>query len=111
MPSKKLASLIRSVPPATARADPEITPVAPVAQRPPIPRPPAPAPLLPLNDEPEVPLQALIPPRIREELGIMMAKERVSLRALILRSVRGLGIGGNGGGNRGRRGQVVIINS
>jgi hypothetical protein len=39
-----------------------------------------------------VPLQVLVPAHIREELGIMVAKERVSLRSLILRSVRSLGI-------------------
>jgi hypothetical protein len=105
MPSKKLASLIRSVPPATARADPEISLVAPVAQPRPIPPPPAAVPSLPLKDEPEVPLQVLIPPRIREELGIMMAKERVSLRALILRSVRSLGIEVTEEEIRGKRGR------
>jgi hypothetical protein len=40
-----------------------------------------------------VPLQVLVPARIREELGIMVAKERgASLRSLILRAVRSLGI-------------------
>jgi hypothetical protein len=39
-----------------------------------------------------VPLQVLIPEHIREQLGILAAKERASLRALILRAIRGLGI-------------------
>jgi hypothetical protein len=73
MPSKKLASLIQSVPPATARAIQDISPAAP--------------------EEPEVPLQVLVPAHIREALGIMVAKERgASLRSLILRAVRSLGI-------------------
>jgi hypothetical protein len=50
-------------------------------------RAPAPA------TELEVPLQVLVPARIREELGIMMARERgASLRSLILRGIRSLGI-------------------
>ena len=40
----------------------------------------------------EVPLQVLIPEHVREQLGILAAKERASLRALILRAVRSLGI-------------------
>jgi len=37
-------------------------------------------------------LQVLVPEAIREQLGIMAARERTSLRALILRAVRSLGI-------------------
>jgi hypothetical protein len=59
-----------------------------------------------VKDEPEVPLQVLIPARVREELGIMVAKERgASLRSLILRAVRGLGIEVTEEEIRGKRGR------
>jgi hypothetical protein len=90
MTSKKLGALLQSVPPATARAVPEASPAAPPGKGQPSPRR-AVAPVA-ARDEPEVPLQVLVPAHIREELGIMVAKERVSLRSLILRGVRGLGI-------------------
>jgi hypothetical protein len=83
MTSKKLGALLRSVPPATARTTPE--PVPPVPNEQPRRMPIA-------KEEPEVPLQVLVPARIREELGILGARERQSLRALILRAVRSLGI-------------------
>jgi hypothetical protein len=83
MTSKKLGALLQSVPPATARTTPE--PVPPVPNEQPRRMPIA-------KEEPEVPLQVLVPVRIREELGILAAKERQSLRALILRAVRSLGI-------------------
>jgi hypothetical protein len=83
MRSKQLGALLNTVPPATAR------PTAPVAQSPAA----APSsPTVPLRNGKEVPLQVLIPEHVREQLGIMAAKERASLRALILRAVRGLGI-------------------
>jgi hypothetical protein len=88
MTSKKLGALLQSVPPATARTLPDAGPaMAAVAAVPPR-RAETPA----VVHEPEVPLQVLIPAHIREELGIMVAKERVSLRSLILRGVRSLGI-------------------
>jgi hypothetical protein len=91
MTSKKLGALLQSVPPATARATSEISPTASVAKPQLIPRRTAPA--VVAKDDPEVPLQVLVPARIREELGIMVAKERgASLRSLILRAVRSLGI-------------------
>ena len=90
MTSKKLGALLQSVPPATARALPDIGPAAAVAKTQLAPR--RTAPVAVARDEPEVPLQVLVPAHIREELGIMVAKERVSLRSLILRSVRSLGI-------------------
>jgi hypothetical protein len=46
----------------------------------------------PVRNAKEVPLQVLVPEAIREQLGIMVARERTSLRALILRAVRSLGI-------------------
>ena len=103
MTSKKLGALLQSVPPATARALPDPSPAATVAKAPPSPRrnvPPASA-----KDEPEVPLQVLVPAHIREELGIMVAKERVSLRSLILRGLRGLGIEVTEEEIRGKRGR------
>ena len=86
MTSKKLGALLQSVPPATARPEPAIPP--PKEQ--PAPRRAVPVPVA--REEPEVPLQVLVPARIREELGILAAKERQSLRALILRAVRSLGV-------------------
>jgi hypothetical protein len=89
MTSKKLGALLRSVPPATARILPDVGPaIAPLAAVPPPRRAETPAVL----HEPEVPLQVLVPAHIREALGIMVAKERVSLRSLILRGVKSLGI-------------------
>jgi hypothetical protein len=84
MRSKQLGALLSAVPPATAR------PAAPVIPSRASVRAPAPAPAQP--NAREVPLQVLIPEHVREQLGIMAAKERASLRALILRAVRGLGI-------------------
>ena len=87
MRSKQLGALLNTVPPATARPAP---PVA-VARAPVVPSPaPAPTPLPPSDKE--VPLQVLIPEHVREQLGILAAKERSSLRALILRAVRSLGV-------------------
>jgi hypothetical protein len=85
MRSKQLGALLNTVPPATAR------PTAPVAVAQSPPAAPSP-PTAPLRNGKEVPLQILIPEHVREQLGIMAAKERASLRALILRAVRGLGI-------------------
>jgi hypothetical protein len=89
MTSKKLGALLQSVPPATARPAPDAWPAVPKTQRASRPTPPPAA----YSAEPEVPLQVLVPPRIREELGIMVARERgASLRSLILRGIRSLGI-------------------
>jgi hypothetical protein len=103
MTSKKLGALLQSVPPATARAVPDTSSAAAVPKAQLGPRravPPAVA-----KDEPEVPLQVLVPAHIREELGIMVAKERVSLRSLILRGVRSLGIEVSEEEIRGKRGR------
>ena len=99
MTSKKLGALLQSVPPATARAEP----VIPSPEEQPAPRRAAPVPVA--RDEPEVPLQVLVPARIREELGILAAKERQSLRALILRAVRSLGVEVSEAEIRGKRGR------
>jgi hypothetical protein len=87
--SKKLGALLQSAPPATARVLPDTVPAAAPRSAAPVPHrasPPA------ARSESEVPLQVLVPAHIREELGIMVARERVSLRSLILRSIRSLGI-------------------
>jgi hypothetical protein len=103
MTSKKLGALLQSVPPATARVTPDAaaSPARPVTAVP-APRHATPA---AARNEPEVPLQVLVPAHIREELGIMVARERVSLRSLILRSVRSLGIEVTDEEIRGRRGR------
>ena len=109
MPSKKLASLIQSVPPATARAVQDISPTAPAPKPVPAVRRVAPAPTV--SEEPEVPLQVLMPAHIREALGIMVAKERTSLRSLILRAVRSLGIEVTEEEIKGKRGRKKSMNS
>ena len=113
MTSKKLGALLQSVPPATTRAIPDpAPPTAPVtavtASRRAVTTPVA------ARNEPEVPLQVLVPAHIREELGIMVARERVSLRSLILRAVRSLGIEVTEEevkGKRGRRRTDQLMNS
>jgi hypothetical protein len=87
MSSKQLGAILNRVPPATARPVPEpasaVAPVAAVR---------APERSAPARNAKEVPLQVLVPEHIREELGVMAARERTSLRALILRAVRSLHI-------------------
>src|SRR5689334_25286766 len=99
MTSKKLGALLQSVPPATARA----VVATPALKEHSTARRMVPAPVA--TEEPEVPLQVLVPARIREELGILAAKERVSLRALILRALRSLSIEVSEKEIRGKRGQ------
>jgi hypothetical protein len=103
MTSKKLGALLQSVPPATARVVPDVPPVVTPIAAAPVPRR-APAPVV-AKEELEVPLQVLVPAHIREALGIMVAKERVSLRSLILRGVRSLGIEVTEEEIRGKRGR------
>jgi hypothetical protein len=92
MTSKKLGALLQTVPPATARPASHVGPAA--------------SPAVAVKREPEVPLQVLIPARVREELGIMVAKEKgASLRSLVLRAVRGLGIEVTEEEIRGKRGR------
>ena len=100
MTSKKLGALLRSVPPAIARAEatpaplaapapPPETPVSePPDRQPPIQQPITARP----TAEPEVPLQVLVPKHIRIQLGVKAAQEGHSLRALILTGIRSLGI-------------------
>ena len=107
MTSKKLGALLRSVPPATARTE-----VSQAASAPP---PLEPTPLAPPQrasrseaTEPEVPLQVLIPRRIRTQLGVKAAEEGRSLRELMLRAIRGLGIDVSDEDIRGKRGRRGI---
>lgn len=83
--SKQLGAILNRVPPATATARPAMpTPASPHT-----PVKVVPAPAMKGRD---VPLQVLVPGHVREQLGIMAARERTSLRALILRAARSLGI-------------------
>ena len=90
MRSKQLGALLDAVPPATSRPLQPLTAdrEPPGSGQPSPPESPASAKII----MPEVPLQVLIPQHVREQLGIMAAKERASLRTLILRAVRSLGI-------------------
>jgi hypothetical protein len=100
MTSKKLGALLQSVPPATARA---VSNASPATKGQPVSRS---SPPVAAKAEPEVPLQVLVPAHVREELGIMVAKERgASLRSLILRGVRSLGIEVTDEEVRGKRGR------
>ena len=80
MTSKKLGALLRSVPPATARAeasgDLSASIIAPEPAA--LPRAARPAAM-----EPEVPLQVLIPKHVRTQLGVRAAEEGRSLRELV----------------------------
>jgi hypothetical protein len=87
MRSKQLGALLNTVPPATARPTVPLT-IAPA----PASSPPSEPPPVAGRSSKEVPLQVLIPEHVREQLGILAAKERASLRALILRAVRSLGV-------------------
>jgi hypothetical protein len=88
MSSKQLGAILNRVPPATARPRSQPAPattsvIAPV---------PSQRRGAPLGNAKEVPLQVLVPEHIREQLGVMAARERTSLRALVLRAVRSLDI-------------------
>lgn len=108
MTSKKLGALLRSVPPATAVGTASALEPSPAgeASRPDQLEPPtrrllrAPAVL-----EPEVPLQVLIPVRIRKQLALKAAEEGQSLRALILLAIRSLGVTVTDADIRGKRGR------
>ena len=102
MTSKKLGALLRSVPPATARAeasgDLSASIIAPEPAA--LPRAARPAAM-----EPEVPLQVLIPKHVRTQLGVRAAEEGRSLRELVLQAIRKLGIEVSDPAIRGKRGR------
>jgi hypothetical protein len=98
MTSKKLGALLRSAPAATVVAEPpastypsSATDESPVSGG--------------VRAEPEVPLQVLIPAGIRKQLAVKAAQEGQSLRALVLRALRGLGIEVTEEDIRGKRGR------
>jgi hypothetical protein len=100
MTSKKLGALLRSVPPATARAEiPEPVPIVAAPLEPP--RRAA----KPAGTEPEVPLQVLVPRHIHRKLAVKAAEEGPSLRGLVLRAIRSLGIEVTDEEIRGKRGR------
>ncbi len=106
MSSKKLGALLRAVPPATAREAAESVLVV-------SPDPPALPPTsgtqkatnVELTPEREVPLQVLIPANIRKQLALKAADEGESLRALVLRAIRSLGVTVTDAEIAGKRGQ------
>lgn len=87
--SKQLGALLGRVPSATVSGQPGPVPYAPEQ-----PRTPAIAPAAPLAaaEEPEVPLQVLVPRHVRIQLDCMHAETRKSLRALTLEALRAIGI-------------------
>ncbi len=90
MTSKKLGSLLRSVPPATARTD--AAPPISTPESEPAPEAPPPRQVTKPLVESEVPLQVLVPRHIRRQLAVKAAQEGHSLRALVLTGIRSLGI-------------------
>lgn len=81
MTSKQLSSLLRKVPPATVTEEP-----APV-----VPEPTATAITLPAASK-EVQLHVLVPAHVRKQVDIMGAHQSESLRTLVLRGLREIGI-------------------
>jgi hypothetical protein len=91
-PSKQLGALLGRVPSATvAGQHPRPAPVtyAPEQSGSPI---AAPAVRPPVADDPEVPLQVLVPRHVRIQLDRMHAETRKPLRALTLEALRAIGI-------------------
>ena len=83
--SKQLGSILNRVPPATVRPTPvAVAPAMPIAA--------SKISVAANNRAREVPLQVLVPEHIRMQLGEIANKERTSLRAVVLRAVRSLGI-------------------
>jgi hypothetical protein len=96
MTSKKLGALLRSVPPATVGDAPVSSVVEPSLERG--------VRVAPAVD-PEVPLQVLVPAGIRKQLALKAAEEGQSLRALMLRAIRSLGITVTDADIKGKRGR------
>src|SRR4051812_20054184 len=103
MTSKKLGALLRSVPHAvvTEVQDTAATPPEPASSVVPERKAARPPPAI----EPEVPLQVLIPASIRKQLAFKAAEEGQSLRALVLRAIRSLGITVTDAEIKGKRGR------
>ena len=79
MTSKQLSSLLRKTPPATVASEPEAKPQAVLAAATP-------------EVSREVQLHVLVPAHVRKQVDIMGAHEGVSLRTLVLRGLREIGI-------------------
>lgn len=80
MTSKQLSSLLKKAPPATVSAEPPARPE------------PEPATLASTAASREVQLHVLVPAHVRKQVDIMGAHEGVSLRTLVLRGLREIGI-------------------
>jgi hypothetical protein len=102
MTSKKLGALLRSAPPATARVE---VPLPPEAMPPESEPEPLRRTARSTASEPEVPLQVLVPRHIHRQLGVKAAEEGQSLRMLVLRAVRSLGVEVTDEEIRGKRGR------
>ena len=92
-PSKQLGALLGRVPSATAAGQqpyrPGHIPYAPEPADSPMPS----VTVQPVTaDDPEVPLQVLVPRHVRVQLDRLHAETRKSLRALTLEALRGIGI-------------------
>jgi len=88
-PSKQLGALLGRVPPATVVGQQAASRPAPVPYAP---EPPVQAAPPIVVDEPEVPLQVLVPRHVRIQLDRMHAETRKPLRALTLEALRAIGI-------------------
>jgi hypothetical protein len=82
MTSKQLSSLLRKAPPATVSAE---QPLAKTTE-------PAPSTVASTGASREVQLHVLVPAHVRKQVDIMGAHEGVSLRTLVLRGLREIGI-------------------
>ncbi len=99
-PSRQLGNILRTMPSATpvgeTRPDPVLDPGRDALVAPNRSRTDQPAIQVERTSETEVevevPLQVTVPKRVRRELLMMAANQDCSVRALILRSVRSLGI-------------------
>jgi len=83
MTSKQLGSLLRKAPPATAREE-RATETEP--------RPAPASAQLREGKGREVPLHVLVPAHVRKQVDILGAQQGESLRTLVLRGLRSLGI-------------------
>jgi hypothetical protein len=80
MTSKQLSSLLKKAPPATVTAEPPARPE------------PTPAVVSVSDAYREVQLHVLVPAHVRKQVDIMGAHEGMSLRTLVLRGLREIGI-------------------
>lgn len=81
MTSKQLGSLLRKAPPATVGE--QVPPPAPA---------PMPAPAAAAERAKEVPLHVLVPAHVRKQADILGAQRGETLRTIVLRGLRSIGI-------------------